>query len=74
MLDENVSPAVDQPDSRAVGKPPCNPNPTKLARKLHAHSVQYARKLTSTRGAIESTQRESGALGPHAASNPPDPH
>eukprot|EP00983_Pelagomonas_calceolata_P069326 1150328-Pelagomonas_calceolata.AAC.1 len=25
MLDENVSPAADQPDSRAVGQPPCNP-------------------------------------------------
>eukprot|EP00983_Pelagomonas_calceolata_P016851 530525-Pelagomonas_calceolata.AAC.1 len=25
MLDENVSPAADQPESRAVGCPPCNP-------------------------------------------------
>eukprot|EP00983_Pelagomonas_calceolata_P075254 1152909-Pelagomonas_calceolata.AAC.1 len=31
---------------------------TKLARKLHAHSVQYAQKLTSTRRAIlKSTSR-----------------
>eukprot|EP00983_Pelagomonas_calceolata_P134074 1162023-Pelagomonas_calceolata.AAC.5 len=25
ILDENVSPAADQPESRAVGQPPCNP-------------------------------------------------
>eukprot|EP00983_Pelagomonas_calceolata_P008128 264268-Pelagomonas_calceolata.AAC.1 len=38
------------------------------SRKLHAHSVQYAEKLTSTRRAIEikNTQHNSGALGLHA--------
>eukprot|EP00983_Pelagomonas_calceolata_P029842 933782-Pelagomonas_calceolata.AAC.1 len=25
MLDDNVSPAADQPESQAVGHPPCNP-------------------------------------------------
>eukprot|EP00983_Pelagomonas_calceolata_P120484 1160712-Pelagomonas_calceolata.AAC.2 len=49
---------------------------TKLARKLHAHSVQYAQKLTSTRRAIEikKFQHNSGALGLHASRNPPHPH
>eukprot|EP00983_Pelagomonas_calceolata_P071967 1151467-Pelagomonas_calceolata.AAC.1 len=49
---------------------------TKLARELHAHSVQYVRKLTSTRRAIviKITQHNSGALGLHASRNPPDPH
>eukprot|EP00983_Pelagomonas_calceolata_P021762 682010-Pelagomonas_calceolata.AAC.1 len=49
---------------------------TKLARKPHAHFVQYAQKLASTRRAIENknTPYNSGALGPHAARNPPDPH
>eukprot|EP00983_Pelagomonas_calceolata_P009828 318384-Pelagomonas_calceolata.AAC.1 len=47
---------------------------TKLARKLHAHTVQYAHQLISIRRAIEnkSTRHNSGALGPHAARNPPD--
>eukprot|EP00983_Pelagomonas_calceolata_P039507 1137213-Pelagomonas_calceolata.AAC.1 len=45
---------------------------TKLARKLHAHSVHYAHKLTLTRRAIEirNTQHNSGALGLHASRNP----
>eukprot|EP00983_Pelagomonas_calceolata_P049088 1141336-Pelagomonas_calceolata.AAC.7 len=47
---------------------------TKLAQKLHAHSVQCAHKLTSTRRAIENTHHNSGALGPHAVTNSPDPH
>eukprot|EP00983_Pelagomonas_calceolata_P027964 876769-Pelagomonas_calceolata.AAC.1 len=49
---------------------------TKLAPKLHAHSVQHAHNLTSTRRAIEfiKTQHNSGTLGPHASMNPPDPH
>eukprot|EP00983_Pelagomonas_calceolata_P074056 1152384-Pelagomonas_calceolata.AAC.3 len=49
---------------------------TKLARKLHAHSVQYAHELTSTRRAVEikSTRNKSGAMGQHASINPPDPH
>eukprot|EP00983_Pelagomonas_calceolata_P019422 610584-Pelagomonas_calceolata.AAC.2 len=46
---------------------------TKLARKLHAHSVQYAHRLTSTRRANENKNTHSGALGPHASRNPPDP-
>eukprot|EP00983_Pelagomonas_calceolata_P129810 1161637-Pelagomonas_calceolata.AAC.4 len=47
-----------------------------LARKLYAYSVQYTCKLTATRRAIESksTHYDSGALGPCAARNPPDPH
>eukprot|EP00983_Pelagomonas_calceolata_P017208 539041-Pelagomonas_calceolata.AAC.1 len=49
---------------------------TKLAQKLHAHSVQHAHKLTSTIRAIENknTQHKYGALGLHASRNPPDPH
>eukprot|EP00983_Pelagomonas_calceolata_P124540 1161117-Pelagomonas_calceolata.AAC.2 len=49
---------------------------TKLARKLHAHSAQYAQKLTSTRRDIEikNTQHTSGTLRPQASRNPPDPH
>eukprot|EP00983_Pelagomonas_calceolata_P023550 742019-Pelagomonas_calceolata.AAC.1 len=32
MLDENVSPPANQPDSRAAGQPPCNPcNPYEQA-------------------------------------------
>eukprot|EP00983_Pelagomonas_calceolata_P088680 1157229-Pelagomonas_calceolata.AAC.6 len=32
MLDENISPAANQPESRAVGQPPCHPcNPLSLA-------------------------------------------
>jgi ribonuclease HI len=47
-----------------------------LAKKLHAHSVQYAHKLTSTRRAIENkhTHHNTGTLEPRAARNPPDPH
>eukprot|EP00983_Pelagomonas_calceolata_P057406 1145049-Pelagomonas_calceolata.AAC.4 len=47
----------------------------KLAQKLHAHSVQYAHKLTLTRRAIEikNTQHNSGVLGPYASRYPPDP-
>eukprot|EP00983_Pelagomonas_calceolata_P029975 937895-Pelagomonas_calceolata.AAC.1 len=29
MLNENVSPAADQPESRAVGQSPCNPSHTR---------------------------------------------
>eukprot|EP00983_Pelagomonas_calceolata_P086528 1156779-Pelagomonas_calceolata.AAC.3 len=49
---------------------------TRLALKLHAHSVQYAHKLASTRRALEKTslnyrhQDQAWAT----ASNPPDPH
>eukprot|EP00983_Pelagomonas_calceolata_P017976 563474-Pelagomonas_calceolata.AAC.1 len=48
----------------------------KLARKLHVHSVQHAQNFNSTRRAIEikNTQHNSGAQGPRAARNPPDPH
>eukprot|EP00983_Pelagomonas_calceolata_P132120 1161837-Pelagomonas_calceolata.AAC.12 len=51
---------------------------TKLARKLHPHSVQCAQKLTSTRRAdgieIKNTHHNSGALGLHASRNPLDSH
>eukprot|EP00983_Pelagomonas_calceolata_P047317 1140579-Pelagomonas_calceolata.AAC.1 len=49
---------------------------TKLALKLHAHSVQYAYKLASTRRALEKTPLNShhqvNVWG--TASKPPDPH
>ena len=48
---------------------------TKLARKLHAHSVLYAYKLASTRRALEKTFFNSQQGQARAtASNPPDPH
>ena len=48
---------------------------TKLAQQLHAHSVQYAHKLVSTRRAIENKNTShSQVLEPGASSNPPDPH
>eukprot|EP00983_Pelagomonas_calceolata_P072124 1151569-Pelagomonas_calceolata.AAC.3 len=49
----------------------------KLASKLHAHSVQYAHKLVTTRRAIENgNSSHSQVLEPGAStgSNPPDPH
>jgi len=47
-----------------------------FAKKLHAHSVQFAHKLTSTRRAIENKNphHNTGALEQRAARNPPDPH
>eukprot|EP00983_Pelagomonas_calceolata_P071316 1151181-Pelagomonas_calceolata.AAC.11 len=52
------------------------PRATKLAWKLHAHSVQIAQQLTSTGRAIENkdTQHISGSLGLYADRNPPDSH
>eukprot|EP00983_Pelagomonas_calceolata_P063062 1147571-Pelagomonas_calceolata.AAC.1 len=49
---------------------------SELAWKPHAHSVQHAHKLTSTRRAIENKRRSKnpGALGPYAARNPSDPY
>eukprot|EP00983_Pelagomonas_calceolata_P065927 1148787-Pelagomonas_calceolata.AAC.1 len=48
---------------------------TKLAEQLHAHSVQYAHKLVSTRRAIENKNTShSQVLEPSASSIPPDPH
>eukprot|EP00983_Pelagomonas_calceolata_P112095 1159849-Pelagomonas_calceolata.AAC.5 len=49
---------------------------TKLALKLHAHSVQYAYKLASTRRALEKTPFNSHHQDQAraTASNPPDPH
>eukprot|EP00983_Pelagomonas_calceolata_P052750 1142985-Pelagomonas_calceolata.AAC.5 len=48
---------------------------TKLAQQFHAHSVQYAHKLVSTRRAIENKDTShSQVLEPSAPSNPPDPH
>eukprot|EP00983_Pelagomonas_calceolata_P056708 1144727-Pelagomonas_calceolata.AAC.1 len=48
----------------------------KLAQKLHAHSVQYAYKLSSTRRALEKTPHNSSHQDQAraTASNPPDPH
>eukprot|EP00983_Pelagomonas_calceolata_P021678 679097-Pelagomonas_calceolata.AAC.3 len=48
----------------------------KLARKLHAHSVQHAHRHTSIRHAIENknTRCNFGALRPRATRHPPDPH
>eukprot|EP00983_Pelagomonas_calceolata_P096770 1158167-Pelagomonas_calceolata.AAC.5 len=48
----------------------------KLARKLHAHSVQFVHKLTSTKRATENknTHHNTGSLEQRAAENPPDPH
>jgi len=49
---------------------------TKLALKLHAHSVQYAYKLVSTRRALEKTfaAKHHRDLVWGTASHPPDPH
>eukprot|EP00983_Pelagomonas_calceolata_P047044 1140439-Pelagomonas_calceolata.AAC.1 len=49
---------------------------TKLARKPHAHSVQYAYKLTSTRRALKKTFLNSHQhdQAQAAASNPLDPY
>eukprot|EP00983_Pelagomonas_calceolata_P060260 1146293-Pelagomonas_calceolata.AAC.3 len=49
---------------------------TRLAQKPHAHAVQFAHKLTSTRHAIETKKLiyNYGALGLCAARNPPNPH
>eukprot|EP00983_Pelagomonas_calceolata_P047677 1140752-Pelagomonas_calceolata.AAC.1 len=71
MLDENVPPSFNQPDSRALGVDRViytshTPKPleelgldthkaTKLAFKLHAHSVQYAYELVSNRCALLKT-------------------
>jgi len=47
-----------------------------LAVKLHAHSVQYAYKLVSTRRALEKTFAASHHQDHEwgTASHPPDPH
>jgi len=52
---------------------------TKLAVKLHAHSVQYAYKLVSTRCALEKTfatnhHQDRSYQGWGTAGHPPDPH
>eukprot|EP00983_Pelagomonas_calceolata_P098886 1158398-Pelagomonas_calceolata.AAC.2 len=49
---------------------------TKLALKLHAHSIQYAYKLVTTRRALESTSLNPNHQGQAqgTASNPPSPH
>eukprot|EP00983_Pelagomonas_calceolata_P087741 1157024-Pelagomonas_calceolata.AAC.3 len=49
---------------------------TRLALELHAHSVQYAYKLFSTRHALEKTPLNSRHQDQAraTASNPPDPH
>eukprot|EP00983_Pelagomonas_calceolata_P074828 1152714-Pelagomonas_calceolata.AAC.2 len=49
---------------------------TKLVLKLHAHSVQYAHKLASTRRALEKTSFTSHHQDQARATaiSPPDPH
>eukprot|EP00983_Pelagomonas_calceolata_P050885 1142180-Pelagomonas_calceolata.AAC.2 len=48
---------------------------SKLACKLHAHSVKYAPKLVTTRHAIgNKSTPHSQVLEPSASSNPSDPH
>ncbi len=47
----------------------------KTALKLHAHSVLYAHKLTTTRRALEKSSCSQGlGLEQGAACHPPDPH
>eukprot|EP00983_Pelagomonas_calceolata_P037567 1136394-Pelagomonas_calceolata.AAC.12 len=47
----------------------------KLAHLLHAHSVEYAHKLVTTKRAIENKNTfHSQVLEPGASSDPPDPH
>jgi hypothetical protein len=47
----------------------------KTALELHAHSVHYAHKLTTTRRALEISNCSQGlGLEQGAASHPPDPH
>jgi len=47
----------------------------KTAVKLHAHSVLYAHKLTTTRRVLEKSSRLQGlGLEQGAACHPPDPH
>eukprot|EP00983_Pelagomonas_calceolata_P023271 732981-Pelagomonas_calceolata.AAC.1 len=46
MLDENVTPAADQPESRAVGQPPLQANAEKhRALSLHAHTLRVETAL-----------------------------
>eukprot|EP00983_Pelagomonas_calceolata_P027565 865590-Pelagomonas_calceolata.AAC.1 len=52
MLDDNVSPAADQPDSRAVGQPPCSPNP------FCSHHVLCSRHSTSQRSSTATCVRQ----------------
>ncbi len=45
------------------------------ALKLHAHSMLYAHKLSTTRGALEKSNCSQGlGLEQGAACHPPDPH
>ncbi len=47
----------------------------KTALKLHAHSVLYAHKLSTTRRALEKSSRSQGlGLEQRAAYHPQDPH
>jgi len=47
----------------------------KTALNLHAHSVLYAHKLTTTRPALEKSSCSQGlGLEQGAACHPPDPH
>ncbi len=47
----------------------------KTALKLHAHSVLYAHKLSTTRRALEESSCSQGlGLEQGAACHPPDPH
>eukprot|EP00983_Pelagomonas_calceolata_P075072 1152834-Pelagomonas_calceolata.AAC.1 len=68
MLDENVSPAADQPDPWAVGQSPCNPrNPspcTRNARRWLWRS-QEARTNCRPRDLISSMQDYAGNSPSH---------
>eukprot|EP00983_Pelagomonas_calceolata_P012984 415051-Pelagomonas_calceolata.AAC.1 len=46
----------------------------KLARNLHAHSVQYAHKLVTRRAIENSNTSHNQVLEPGASNNTPDPH
>eukprot|EP00983_Pelagomonas_calceolata_P097483 1158256-Pelagomonas_calceolata.AAC.2 len=41
MLGVNVSPAADQPESQAVGQPPCNPTPLQYEEERMQHLKGY---------------------------------
>eukprot|EP00983_Pelagomonas_calceolata_P004343 141451-Pelagomonas_calceolata.AAC.2 len=71
---ENKKISQPSPGAGCFQQPSREQRCTKLAQKLHAHSAQYAHKFTSTRRAIDHQNTHSGALGPRAARDPPDPH
>eukprot|EP00983_Pelagomonas_calceolata_P051410 1142390-Pelagomonas_calceolata.AAC.2 len=60
MLIEKVSPAVDQPESRAVGQPPCSPcchaiqRLTTIINTRHSFSGEFWGRVYWARGSGES--------------------